>query len=154
MTFIPKEVFLNELGGRVGQCFHVKLSQPFQVKTGWKTERKPDCILPGFSGGSSGFSQLLRDVRLKVLGCSSSPESMCRRAGQGGQGPASFILVGSEESQVWKQAQVTAVHAAKEMQAFHEQMWQDLEGGGTLCLQEGKRTGLQRNGRLPSSTPK
>lgn len=35
------------------------------------------------------------------------------------------------------------------MQVFHDQELRDLEGGGTLCLQEGKRTGLQRNGRLP-----
>lgn len=44
----------------------------------------------------------------------------------------------------------------KEMQAFHEQTPRDLEGGGTLCLQEGKRTGLQRSGRLhlPRLRPK
>lgn len=50
----------------------------------------------GLLWGSSGFSQLFRGVRLKVLGCDSL--NHCAE-GQGGQGPASFPLVASEESQ-------------------------------------------------------
>lgn len=88
VTCISKEVSLNEQ-----RAFHGKLSQPFQVETGWETEGKPDCGLQDFSleqgesplqglWGSSGFSQLFRGVRLKALCYLNDPLNHCAE-GQG-----------------------------------------------------------------------